>query len=165
MSNVQNPDNEEISVIRSSSKASDKQNLQESVDILEKLKEDPQLVHQIIAKIHNGPLPCPEDLKLYNQLISNGADRIMSMAEKEQSARIELEKRQMQSNLDYMYSTLKLQKFGQIYAFGTVILFCILSLILILLGSHKLGALLMGFSLVSIVVIFVKGRSEETGSK
>lgn len=162
MSNVQLPDDEETNLTRSSSEVL---NNLESVDILEKLEENPQLVHQIIAKFHKGPLPCPDDLEAYNKLISNGADRIMSMAEKEQSTRNELEKMKMQSNSEYVHKSLELQKWGQIFAFGAVILFCILSLILILLGSHQLGACLMSASLVSIVVIFVTGKSEKTKSE
>lgn len=34
--------------------------------------------------LHVGPLPDPATLSSYNQLIQNGADRIMAMAEKEQ---------------------------------------------------------------------------------
>lgn len=42
-----------------------------------------------IQKTHSGPLPDPETLQSYKDIIENGAERIMVMAEKEQSARLE----------------------------------------------------------------------------
>lgn len=38
-------------------------------------------------KSHSGPLPDPEDLIQYNEVIPNGGERIMAMAEKEQDFR------------------------------------------------------------------------------
>ncbi|MCT0229362.1 DUF2335 domain-containing protein [Synechococcus sp. CS-1324] len=40
-----------------------------------------------------GPLPHPDILAKYNQVISNGADRVMAMAEKEQTHRHDLEEK------------------------------------------------------------------------
>ena len=39
-----------------------------------------------------GPLPPPAALERFNQIIPNGADRIVTMAEKEQAHRLEYEK-------------------------------------------------------------------------
>lgn len=39
----------------------------------------------------SGPLPPPEALERFNAIIPNGADRIVSMAEREQAHRIDLE--------------------------------------------------------------------------
>lgn len=40
----------------------------------------------------SGPLPPPAALEKFNQIIPNGADRIVAMAEKEQAHRIDYEK-------------------------------------------------------------------------
>lgn len=47
----------------------------------------------IQSKSHSGPLPAPDTLSEYNELIPNGAERIMKMAENQQSHRHELEKK------------------------------------------------------------------------
>lgn len=53
------------------------------------------------AEIHrSGPLPSPDDLALYNQIIPNGADRIMKMAENQAEHRQQLEKLALQSNTE-----------------------------------------------------------------
>src|SRR5580658_8735876 len=46
---------------------------------------------RILAKYHSGYLPSPEDLIQYNQAVPNGADRIMTMAERQSAHRIEIE--------------------------------------------------------------------------
>jgi len=51
----------------------------------------PKSKNQITAS-WSGPLPPPAALEKFNQIIPNGAERILAMAEKEQSARIEYEK-------------------------------------------------------------------------
>ena len=53
-----------------------------------------QVVHQQVRQVQqwSGPLPSPADLEKFNQIIPNGADRIVAMTEKEQDHRIEYEK-------------------------------------------------------------------------
>lgn len=46
-----------------------------------------------------GPLPPPGDLELYGNIIPDGANRIMKMAENQSSHRMELEKMAMLSNV------------------------------------------------------------------
>ncbi len=47
----------------------------------------------------SGPLPPPAALERFNQILPNGAERIVAMAEKEQSHRIEYEKMVLQQQL------------------------------------------------------------------
>ncbi len=46
----------------------------------------------LVIKQHSGPLPDPETLGEYNQLIPNGAERIMKMAEKQQDHSMYMER-------------------------------------------------------------------------
>jgi uncharacterized membrane protein len=45
-----------------------------------------------IRSVRSAPLPEPSELAVYNQIIPNGADRIMKMAEAQTVHRIEIEK-------------------------------------------------------------------------
>ena len=115
-------------------------------DIIEAVKRNPTIleepeiqavmVHQ--QKVHSGPLPAAEDIGLYNQAIPNGGDRLMKMAE------IEMRKEEQ-----------RIQKRGQLLAFGVVGLFTGLSAYLAYLGDTTSAALLMGAGLVSIVGAFL----------
>lgn len=47
-----------------------------------------QQVRQVQLQQWSGPLPAPADLEKFNQIIPNGAERILAMSEKEQAHRI-----------------------------------------------------------------------------
>lgn len=51
-----------------------------------------QQTNQVVRQEWAGPLPPPAALERFNQIIPNGADRIVAMAEKEQAHRIDYEK-------------------------------------------------------------------------
>ena len=51
-----------------------------------------QEVIAIVGQTFSGPLPPPDALKRYSDIIPNGAERIMAMAEEQSKHRRELEK-------------------------------------------------------------------------
>ena len=53
-------------------------------------KPPTQMQASIQQVTFSGPLPAPHDLEKYDKIIHNGAERIMSMAEKEQASRLEV---------------------------------------------------------------------------
>lgn len=44
-----------------------------------------EVTEEIEAHLYQGPIPAPQTLAAFNEIIPNGADRIMQMAEKEQA--------------------------------------------------------------------------------
>jgi uncharacterized membrane protein len=79
-----------------------------------------------------GPLPPAEELAKYNQIIPNGADRIMAMAEKEQSHRQNVES-------IVVNSVSSQNKRGQWFAYSMAILAIFYSAYLINLGRDWFG--------------------------
>ena len=68
-------------------------------------------VHTITAsQYYSGPLPLPEIMKGYNEIIPGSAERILAMTEKEQSHRHELETQMVDAEI-------KDGKRGMIFAF------------------------------------------------
>jgi len=57
----------------------------------------PQAV-QIQQKLHQGPLPAPEDLQRYEQMCPGAAERIIRMAETEQAHRHAQERKALESD-------------------------------------------------------------------
>lgn len=49
------------------------------------------VTHQQVATLHQGPLPAPEDLHRYDELLPGAANRIIAMAEREQAHRMNME--------------------------------------------------------------------------
>ena len=110
-----------------------------------------------ITHHRSGPLPSPEDLARYNEVIPNGAERIMIMAEKQQDHRFVLEKTAVTEQL-------KESSRGQI--FGLIIgLVAILSgATCALFGSELAGSLIGGGGIAGLVSVFVLGRSKQAKS-
>ena len=117
-------------------------------------------VEQIIERkitAHQGPLPHWQDLEKYAHIIPNGADRIMSMAEKQQAHRMTLETKAIVEQL--LQSKLG-QIFGLLIGLTAIVggVFCILQ------GHEWSGAFLGGGGLTGLVSVFVLGRKKQSKS-
>lgn len=117
----------------------------------EKRKEILRSFTLIQSKTHSGPLPDPETLIEYNSVITNGADRIMKMAENQQNHRISIEKSVINSQSNQSL-------IGQIFGFilGLVGLGC--GTFLAYNGFETVGAIIAGGTVVSLVSVFVIGK-------
>ena len=117
--------------------------------------------HQIIKAVlsvkqtsHSGPIPDPDTLAKYNEIIPNGAERIMTMAENQASHRIAMEKKVIRGQLNQ-------SNIGQFLAFfiGVIALsvagYCILE-------GHDTGGTIIGAGgLTSLVTAFIKGKNAQ----
>jgi uncharacterized membrane protein len=84
------------------------------------------------VSIFRGPLPPAEELAKYNQIIPNGADRIMAMAEKEQNHRQNME-------TIVVNSVSSQNKRGQWFAYSLAVLAIFYSAYLFSLGRDWFG--------------------------
>lgn len=107
--------------------------------------------------LHIGPLPDPETYSQYAQLIPNGADRIMVMAEKQLDHRIKLESKALSGQL--LQSNI-----GQFLAFfiGLAALgsgaYCISQ------GHDWAGGILGVGGLTGLVTAFINGKRRQKTS-
>jgi uncharacterized membrane protein len=106
---------------------------------------------------HQGPLPQWEDLEKYGQIIPNGADRIMVMAEKQQEHRMSLETAAISEQL-------KQSKRGQIFGLLIGLTAIIGGATCISLGHEWSGAILGGGGLTGLVSVFVIGKKKQARS-
>lgn len=120
----------------------------------QKKKEILRSITLIQAKSHSGPLPDPETLIEYNAVITNGADRIMKMAENQQNHRISIESKVINSQAT---QSLVGQIFGLIL--GLVGLGC--GTFLAFNGFETVGAIIAGGTVVSLVSVFVIGKKSQ----
>lgn len=107
-----------------------------------------------VRSVRSGPLPAPEELAAYNQIIPQGADRIMKMAEQQTTHRISLENTVVNSQQ-------KQSSRGQI--FGLIIGLSGLGLATFAAvnGQPWFGSIIGGTTLVSLVSVFVYARREQ----
>lgn len=119
-----------------------------------------QIIRSIVVsmqKTHIGPLPDPETLRDYCDLIPNGGERIMQMAEKQAEHRMKLEDKVIRGQMTQ-------SNLGQIFAFliGLAALgsatYCIVS------GYQWAGSILGVGGLTGLVTAFLKGRAQQDKS-
>lgn len=104
-----------------------------------------------MSKTHIGPLPDPETLAEYSEIIPNGAERIMQMAEKQLNHRMNIENKVISGQLTQ-------SNIGQFLAFfiGLTALGC--STYAIVNGFEWSGSALGLAGLTGLVTAFIKGR-------
>ena len=101
---------------------------------------------------YSGPIPHPELLRRFDEVIPNGADRIMTMSENQSAHRQEIEKAVVKAN--NRDSLLGIIFAGLIGLFGLII-----GGFLILKGKEISGGLFAGGTLASLVGLYLKGTS------
>lgn len=105
-------------------------------------------------KSHIGPLPSPETLKQYDELLPGTAERIISMAERQNIHRIDLENKVITRQLQD-------SRVGQFMGFLIAVLFAAVAYSLGMNGHDTLAGVLGGSTLVSLVAIFVVGKKKQ----
>jgi uncharacterized membrane protein len=100
-----------------------------------------------------GPLPSPQILREFNEIVPGSADRIITMAEKQEDHRIEIESKVIESNI-------RNEKLGVIsgLVIGLAGLSC--ATICALYGHDWVAGIIGGSTLVSLVSVFVIGKSK-----
>ncbi|PHS68398.1 MAG: hypothetical protein COB12_00650 [Flavobacterium sp.] len=103
-------------------------------------------------KMHSGPIPDAESLAQYNEIIPDGANRIMSMAENQQAHRIELENKVTTEQLNQSGK-------GQWFGFTLGIAGLAGGVYLGVNGFEIVGSIIGGGTVVSLVSVFVAGKA------
>ena len=109
----------------------------------------------IISAHWSGPLPPPAVLEKIDQIIPGGADRLLRMAEKEQSM---AEKEQTHRIVDSKRG----QYLGWSLAAGAVIVAAVVSLCR---GPWQVSVALVGIPVLGAVQALILGRKEKSGSR
>lgn len=126
---------------------------------------DATIISALRTEVLAGPLPHPRMLKEYNEIIPNGAERIMKMAELQQESRIEGEKETISVNKNIALGQLKLQKRGQTIAFIVIVMIFGLVALFTFTGHEVVSYILLGIGLAGIISAFtgsgLRNKSEK----
>lgn len=134
---------------------------QRMIELLEEQPEEIQdgVADKIIAKrvqslTYSGPIPHPALLKEFNEVIPNGADRIMTMAENQSSHRIKLEETIVEANnRDSLLGVIFAGFIGLIATIGGIYL--------ISQDKGIQGFIVLIGNLGALVGVYLKGSSED----
>jgi uncharacterized membrane protein len=114
---------------------------------------------QVTRETHySGPLPAPEQLAQYNEVMPGLADRIVRMAEGEATHRRSLEQQLIQIHIEDTKENRAIEHQGQHYAAAISIIMIGCGTAIILAGHTLTGGLLTGATLLTLVAMFIFGR-------
>ncbi len=121
----------------------------------------PQNGGVVVQHSFSGPLPPPEVLKRFEEVVPGSAERIIKMAEGQFVHRTALEKKVIDSDIAR-------SKLGQILGFTIAIIGLVCSVVISIYGNQIAGTILGVGTLVSLVSVFMYGsrvRKEERERK
>lgn len=113
------------------------------------------IVHQ--SQTFSGPLPHPEILKKFDEVVPGSAERIIKMAEDQSIHRKDLERKVIESDIAR-------SKLGQVLGFFIAIIGLGISAVISIYGNAIAGGIIGVGTLASLVGVFMYGaktRSEE----
>ena len=120
-----------------------------------------QQISQIIRvsqESFSGPIPHPKIVEGYKNLIPNAPERILTMAEKEQQHRIEVENEMLSQNKTNIRNSKNANLISQIFAFILILILIGAGTTLTLLGHHAVGITIFGTTILGIAGVFVTGK-------
>ncbi|MEO2070789.1 MAG: DUF2335 domain-containing protein [Zunongwangia sp.] len=126
-------------------------------EIINKLpKEDRKVITRVLSvkQTYSGPLPDGENIRIYNEVIPNGGDRLMSTVEKQLDHRIDMENKGLSRSFNQSST-------GQWMGFAIAIVFGIIAWDLAKSGFTVAASILGTVDLVALVAVFITGRSSK----
>ena len=110
------------------------------------------------SQSYSGPLPMPEDLEKYDQVVPGAAERIIRMAEKEMQHRHESDNRMMKS-------VIRTTAVSILFAFLSVVILSFLVYYALYRGYDKVaGAIAVG-SIAAVAGVFIYFKKEQGKAK
>ena len=106
------------------------------------------------ASSFSGPIPPPQILKGYNEVVKNGAERIVIMAEKQSNHRMQLEDHAIKEEL-------KQSRLGQIFGFILGLVGFGLATTLAMFGHEAIAGIFGTTTILGLVTVFVLGKKAQ----
>lgn len=100
----------------------------------------------------SGPLPPPSILSQYGEIVPNGAERIMQMAEQQLQHRIEMEKLLVEEDT-------RQEARGQIFALIVSLTGFASAVILGVTGNETAATIIAGIDIVALATAFIVGKT------
>ena len=110
------------------------------------------------SQTFTGPLPHPDILIKYNDAVTNGAERIIAMAESQAAHRMKLEAMVIQGNI-------AAQSRGSIFGFIIGLIGVAGGIWLVSNGRDVVGLTALIGSLAALVAVFMVGRSRQESER
>lgn len=140
----------------------------------EETNVDPQrganLSHQFSASVEiTGPIPSPTILEQYNRILPSAADRIISMAEREQEHGHKMQEKLVDSQILDKKQERTEKRLGQIFGLTIGVVAILAGSATVVLNSsiagEVAGGLIGSSGVIGLVSVFVLGRREQKSAQ
>ncbi|MDE5609887.1 MAG: DUF2335 domain-containing protein [Bacteroidales bacterium] len=123
---------------------------------------DSEKVTEIVRSIsireeYSGPLPTPSMLEGYERILPGAAERILRMAENEQTTRKEACLEMLRQDGEKLKGMVSANKISQVFAFVLVVMLIGVGGILTYLGHTAVGLTIFGTTIISVASTFIIG--------
>ena len=133
--------------------------------------QTPSLIAQSLTHVHEGPIPAPEVMAGYERLLPGSADRILSMAERQEAHRQKLEQEAQDANVAAQQRQLAIAEgqqkavfrsdvIGQVFGIITCTLCVIGSVYLAMNGHEKTAIALAALPTAAVIRSFFVDRAK-----
>lgn len=119
------------------------------------------LQHHVSSKFHIGPLPDPDTLRAYGDIVSDLPERIVRMAEGEQFHRHEMEDCALSAQIDDLKQDRTEARLGQVLGFLIGLVAIIGGVTVAISGAQWGGSAISGIGVIGLVTAFIKGRQHK----
>ncbi|MDO6818680.1 DUF2335 domain-containing protein [Zobellia sp. 1_MG-2023] len=128
----------------------------EVAEVIEDLpvKKKDIILRAMRVRHQSGPLPDGETIRIYNEVIPDGGDRLMKTVEKQLEHRIAIEKIGMERSFNQSST-------GQWFGFAIALVFGIIAWDLAKSGYEISATILGAFDLIALVTVFVTGNGKK----
>ncbi len=113
------------------------------------------------ASFRIGPIPDPITLEQYNRILPDAANRIVSMAEKEQEHRHRMQEKLIDAQVNDTKQERDERRLGQIFGLSIGVVSILAGSITAILASPIAGGFIGSAGVVGLVSVFVLGRREQ----
>lgn len=126
---------------------------------IENIVTDPKQRKRILQVInsitfYSGPLPSPDFLRQYNEILPGLGERIVTMAEKQSEHRMQLEKIVIPNQVSE-------SRRGQFFGLLIASICIISSFVLAMYGHDVVAGVVGGATVVGLVTVFVYGKKSQ----
>lgn len=112
------------------------------------------------AELYMGPLPAPDAFKQYEEALKGAANRILTMAEKEQSHQHKIREDRLSGTIKDAGDRRKIETRGQWFAITFGLALVAAGFYLALIGYKTVPSIIFSSTIVGVTAVFItKGKS------
>lgn len=117
------------------------------------------------TELFSGPIPHPDILKGYNELVPDAAERILKAFEKQSEHRECIEKETNKANINLAWANTVERYVGLIFGFIIACIILYLIYILAINGNDTVAGILASATIAAVVGLFLKKNNEADNKK